>query len=109
MLGAFFALMYGNTMGLSKVETDRWGGLPLTILLASLSLVMSFPLALLIALVQGILPLVGAARNNPAWIAVAKPAGYSSLIPCPAFIDCFIRQDNYRLPNYFCYKAVGIC
>ena len=50
VLAAFFAIMYGNTLGLSKVETDRWGGLPLTILLASLSLVMSFPLALLIAL-----------------------------------------------------------
>ncbi|MGB4358892.1 MAG: amino acid ABC transporter permease [Rhodoferax sp.] len=50
VLAAFFALMYGNTLGLTKVETDRWGGLPLTILLASLSLVMSFPLALLIAL-----------------------------------------------------------
>ncbi|MDD2878821.1 MAG: amino acid ABC transporter permease [Rhodoferax sp.] len=50
VLGVFFALMYGNTLGLSQVDTDRWGGLPLTILLASLSLVMSFPLALLIAL-----------------------------------------------------------
>jgi general L-amino acid transport system permease protein len=50
VLAVFFALMYGNTMGLSKVETDRWGGLPLTILLASISLVASFPLALLVAL-----------------------------------------------------------
>jgi general L-amino acid transport system permease protein len=50
VLAIFFALMYGNTLGLTKVETDRWGGLPLTILLASLSLVMSFPIALLIAL-----------------------------------------------------------
>ena len=50
VLGVFFTLMYGNTLGLSKVETDRWGGLPLTILLASLSLVMSFPIALVVAL-----------------------------------------------------------
>jgi general L-amino acid transport system permease protein len=50
VLAVFFALMYGNTLGLSKVETDRWGGLPLTILLASLSLVMSFPIALVVAL-----------------------------------------------------------
>ena len=50
VLGVFFVLMHGNTMGLTQVDTDRWGGLPLTILLASLSLVMSFPLALLIAL-----------------------------------------------------------
>ena len=50
VLAAFFALMYGDTMGLSKVETDRWGGLPLTILLASLSIVMAFPIALVVAL-----------------------------------------------------------
>jgi len=50
VLTVFFTLMYGNTLGLSQVETDRWGGLPLTILLASLSLVLSFPIALLVAL-----------------------------------------------------------
>lgn len=50
VLACFFVLMYGNTLGLSKVETDRWGGLPLTILLASLSIVMAFPIALLVAL-----------------------------------------------------------
>jgi general L-amino acid transport system permease protein len=50
VLGMFFLLMYGNVFGLAKVETDRWGGLPLTILLASLSIVMAFPIALLVAL-----------------------------------------------------------
>lgn len=50
VLGSFFTLMYGNVMGLTKVETDRWGGLPLTILLASLSIVMAFPIALVVAL-----------------------------------------------------------
>ncbi|MDO8769502.1 MAG: amino acid ABC transporter permease [Burkholderiaceae bacterium] len=50
VLSVFFALMYGNVLGLSKVETDRWGGLPLTILLSSLSIVMAFPIALAVAL-----------------------------------------------------------
>jgi general L-amino acid transport system permease protein len=50
VLAAFFTLMHGNTLGLSQVETDRWGGLPLTILLASLSIAMAFPLALVVAL-----------------------------------------------------------
>lgn len=50
VLGAFFTLMYGDTMGLSLVETDRWGGLPLTLLLATLSMVAAFPIALLVAL-----------------------------------------------------------
>ena len=50
ILALFFTLMYGSVLGLSKVETDRWGGLPLTILLASLSMVMAFPIALVVAL-----------------------------------------------------------
>jgi len=50
VLATFFVLMYGGVLGLTKVETDRWGGLPLTILLATLSIVMAFPLALLVAL-----------------------------------------------------------
>jgi general L-amino acid transport system permease protein len=50
VLTVFFTLMLGNVLGLSKVETDRWGGLPLTILLASLSMVAAFPIALVVAL-----------------------------------------------------------
>ncbi len=50
VLGVFFTLMYGDTMGLTKVETDRWGGLPLTLLLASLSIALAFPIALMVAL-----------------------------------------------------------
>ncbi|OQW89971.1 MAG: amino acid ABC transporter permease [Rhodoferax ferrireducens] len=50
VLAVFFMLMYGNVGGLTQVDTDRWGGLPLTILLSSLSLVMCFPIALLVAL-----------------------------------------------------------
>ncbi len=49
-LAAFFALMYGGVMGLEVVPTDRWGGLPLTIMLASLSIIFAFPLSILIAL-----------------------------------------------------------
>lgn len=50
VLAAFFTLMYGDILGLTKVETDRWGGLPLTLLLATLSIAMAFPLSLLVAL-----------------------------------------------------------
>jgi general L-amino acid transport system permease protein len=39
VLAPFFTIMFGGVFGLSWVETDRWGGLPLTILLASLSIV----------------------------------------------------------------------
>ncbi|TAG69087.1 MAG: amino acid ABC transporter permease, partial [Burkholderiales bacterium] len=56
VLAAFFILMYGSlfgwldVFGLSKVTTDRWGGLPLTIMLATLSIVLCFPIAICVAL-----------------------------------------------------------
>jgi general L-amino acid transport system permease protein len=50
VLAAFFGLMYGNVLGLQKIETDRWGGLPLTLLLASLSMALAFPIAMAVAL-----------------------------------------------------------
>lgn len=50
VLVAYFGLMRGGFNGLRQVETDLWSGLPLTILLASLSMVMAFPIAVCIAL-----------------------------------------------------------
>ena len=45
-----FVWLMGGGWGLSRVDTDLWGGLPLTLLLASVSIVLAFPLALLLAL-----------------------------------------------------------
>ena len=50
VLAFFFAMMYGGFAGLEKVETDRWGGLPLTIMLSTLSMMMAFPIAMVVAL-----------------------------------------------------------
>ena len=50
VLVLYLALMRGGFAGLRFVETDLWSGLPLTILLASLSMVMAFPIAVCIAL-----------------------------------------------------------
>jgi general L-amino acid transport system permease protein len=49
-LGVCFSLMRGGLFGLTPVETDLWGGLPLTLLLSTLSLAAAFPLAILLAL-----------------------------------------------------------
>ncbi|MBS0312857.1 MAG: amino acid ABC transporter permease [Burkholderiales bacterium] len=50
VLAVYFVVMAGGVLGLSAVTTDRWGGLPLTIMLTTLSMVLAFPLALLVAL-----------------------------------------------------------
>jgi len=50
VFAAFFALMKGGVAGLAPVETAQWGGLPLTLLLSAVSLLVAFPLAVLVAL-----------------------------------------------------------
>lgn len=43
-------LMWGGVLGLSFVPNDKWGGLPLTLILATLGIVLAFPLSVLLAL-----------------------------------------------------------
>lgn len=50
VLAVYFVLMRGGMFGLPLVDTDLWSGLPLTLLLATASMVMAFPLAIFIAL-----------------------------------------------------------
>lgn len=50
VLAAFFTLMSGGVFGLTKVDTDQWGGLPLTIMLTVISMTAAFPLAVAVAL-----------------------------------------------------------
>jgi general L-amino acid transport system permease protein len=50
VLAVCFTLMSGGVLGLASVETARWGGLPLTLLLSTVSLVLAFPLAIAVAL-----------------------------------------------------------
>ena len=50
VIPAFFILMGGGWFGLKPVQTDNWGGLPLTIMLATFGIVLAFPLSVLVAL-----------------------------------------------------------
>lgn len=49
-LPAFFMLTGGGSFGLTPVGSDQWGGLPLTLLLATMGMLMAFPLAIAVAL-----------------------------------------------------------
>jgi len=77
-------------------------------------------LALLVALLQGLLPLAGAQRGKAAWMEVARPAAYAQLwLVALAFIAltvAFVQQDfsvkyvaensNSLLPMIYRYTAV---
>ncbi len=61
VLPVVFVLMRGGVAGLVGVETDRWGGLPLTVLLATLCIAAAFPLAIAVALGRrSVLPAISA-------------------------------------------------
>ncbi len=47
---AFFVLMGGGYFGLDSVTSDQWGGLPLTIMLATFGIVLAYPLSIVVAL-----------------------------------------------------------
>lgn len=49
-LATFILIMRGGVFGLTYVETNLWGGFPLTLLLTVVGLFMALPLAVLIAL-----------------------------------------------------------
>jgi len=49
-VAVMFILMQGGILGLSFVETSRWGGLPVTLIIAVTGIIFSFPLAILLAL-----------------------------------------------------------
>jgi general L-amino acid transport system permease protein len=49
-LGIVGVLMWGGVAGLTYVENERWGGLMLTLILATFGIAFAFPLAILLAL-----------------------------------------------------------
>ena len=50
--GAVAVLLWGGIAGLAFVPSDAWGGLPVTVLLATIGLVSGFPLGVLLALAR---------------------------------------------------------
>ena len=47
---AVYFLLGGGVFGLSRVTEDKWGGLPVTLLLASSGMALAFPIAIAVAL-----------------------------------------------------------
>jgi len=69
-LAAFFVLMGGGMFGLEAIGTDRWGGLPLTVILTLIGMVASAPLGIALAL----------ARRSSLALLRSLAAGYIELV-----------------------------
>jgi general L-amino acid transport system permease protein len=49
-LSVIGVLMWGGVLGLPFVEQERWGGLPITLILATFGIALAFPLSIMLAL-----------------------------------------------------------
>jgi general L-amino acid transport system permease protein len=89
-LAAIGALMWGGFAGLPYVENERWGGLILTLLLATFGVAFAFPLAILLAL--------GRRSRLPAvrWVCIA----YIELIRGVPLIS-LLFMASVMLPLFF--------
>ena len=82
MLAVYFVLMKGGFFGLTSVDTDQWGGLPLTVMLTVISMTLAFPLALLLRMERfAPLRLVGLLLGLAAVALLAAPG---AALPDPA-------------------------
>ena len=102
---AFGVLMAGGVLGLAPVGTDLWGGLPLTLLLAVIALLLGVPLGIALAL--------GRRSKLPAvkWLAttyieLVRGLPLITLLFFGAFVLPLLLPPQWRLDPML---RIGIC
>jgi general L-amino acid transport system permease protein len=85
----FGVLMWGGVLGLTYVENTLWGGLPLTLILSGVGMLVAFPLAILMAL--------GRRSNMPMIRALC--VGYIELIRGVPLIS-ILFMASFMLPLF---------
>lgn len=95
-LPGFLLLMGGGWFGLDRVGSDQWGGLPLTLLLATLGMLLALPLALLVALGrQSSLPLLRALCTI--YVELVRGVPLISVLFLASFLFPIILPQGYSI------------
>ncbi|MCI6531086.1 MAG: amino acid ABC transporter permease [Mesosutterella sp.] len=105
-LAVFFALMYGGIWGLEEVDSDSWGGLPLTVMLTLIGMTASAPIGILLALGRrSELPLV---RNLcTAYIELVRGVPLITVLFVAAFVFPLLMPVGSESSTFW-RVAVGI-
>lgn len=102
---AFAVLMTGGVFGLAPVGTDLWGGLPLTLLLAVVALLLGVPLGIALALGRrSKLPAVSWLATG--YIELVRGLPLITLLFFGAFVLPLIMPPQWRLDPML---RIGIC
>lgn len=97
-LALFILLLKGGVFGLENVDTPRWGGLPLTLILTVFGLGGAFPLAVLLALGRnGRLPVVRSLCT--VFIEIVRGVPLIAVLFMAAFLFPLFMPKGWEFPS----------
>jgi general L-amino acid transport system permease protein len=96
----FFGLMFGGVAGLTRVGTELWGGLPLTVILTLIGMTASAPLGIALALGRrSRLPLVRAL--SVAYIELVRGVPLITVLFVATFILPLVLPAGWRIDPFW--------
>lgn len=99
-LGAFFALMLGGVFGLSRISTDMWGGLPLTVVLTLFGMGASLPIGILLALGRrSKMPIISGISTG--YIELVRGIPLVTVLFVATFIFPLLLPSGFRLDAFW--------
>jgi general L-amino acid transport system permease protein len=105
-LALFFFLMLGGALGLSVVGTERWGGLPLTVILTLIGIGASAPLGVLLALARrSTLPLLRSLAA--AYIELVRGVPLLTVLFVATFVFPLVLPPGWRIDPFW-RVAIGL-
>jgi general L-amino acid transport system permease protein len=102
----FFALMFGGIAGLDPVGTDRWGGLPLTVVLTLIGMGASTPIGIALALARR--SSLGLLRSLAvAYIELVRGVPLITVLFVATFVFPLVLPAGWRLDPFW-RVAIGL-
>jgi general L-amino acid transport system permease protein len=96
----FFTLMSGGVLGLEPVGTDRWGGLPLTVILTLIGITASAPVGIALALGRrSSLPLLRSLAT--AYIELVRGVPLITVLFVATFVFPLVLPAGWRLDPFW--------
>lgn len=105
-LAVFFVLMQGGVFGLEVVGTERWGGLPLTVILTLIGIGASTPIGVLLALARrSKLPLLRSIAV--AYVELVRGVPLLTVLFVATFIFPLVLPPGWRIDPFW-RVAIGL-
>ena len=99
-LALFFALMLGGVFGLARVGTERWGGLPLTVILTLIGMSASAPPGVLLALGRrSEMPLLRTLSS--AYIELMRGVPFITVLFVATFVFPLVLPPGWRIDPFW--------